>query len=155
MARTTHTYAMLELTQPAFDEIKAKLEKAGYQDQFHNEIDGLFIDMHGIAVCGPDQETCEHEWAGHKNPDTPDGPGEWIEYCKKCGMENPGSCIEEDEIAPAVKKAQLVFKQQLQLKDAAMLIARLSHAIAPSASHLKDQALDWLKRNDLAPSILR
>lgn len=40
------------------------------------------------------QENCVHEWVGHKNPNTPDGPGEWIEYCKHCGMENPGSWVE-------------------------------------------------------------
>jgi uncharacterized lipoprotein YehR (DUF1307 family) len=48
--RTTHTYAILEISQAAFDEIKAKLEAVGYQDQFHDEGEHLVIDMHGIAV---------------------------------------------------------------------------------------------------------
>lgn len=38
---------------------------------------------------------CDHEWVGHKNPDTVHGPGEWVEYCKKCGCENQGSYVPE------------------------------------------------------------
>lgn len=49
---TTHTYAILEISKPAFDEIKAKFEAAGYPypDQIHKTDGGLLIDMHGIAV---------------------------------------------------------------------------------------------------------
>ena len=47
---TTHTFAVLQLSPEAFAEIKDKLEKAGYQDQFLNEGKGLMIDMHGIAM---------------------------------------------------------------------------------------------------------
>ncbi len=47
MTRSTHTYAILELSKPAYDEIRAKLDAAGYQHAFHD--DGV-IDMHGIAV---------------------------------------------------------------------------------------------------------
>lgn len=46
--RTTHTYAILGVSPAAFEEIKAKLEKAGYDDQIHD--DGATIDMHGIAL---------------------------------------------------------------------------------------------------------
>ncbi len=47
----TYTYAVLEITKPAFAEIKAKLEAAGYQHQFNKADDGTIeIDMHGIAV---------------------------------------------------------------------------------------------------------
>lgn len=46
----THTYAVLEISQAAFDEIKAKLEAADYQDQFHRDGKYLLIDMHGIAI---------------------------------------------------------------------------------------------------------
>ena len=46
----TYTYAILEISQSAFDEIKAKLETAGYQNQFVKTADGIEIDMHGIAV---------------------------------------------------------------------------------------------------------
>lgn len=45
----THAYATLEISQSAFDEIRAKLETAGYQHAFAK--DGV-IDMHGIAVQG-------------------------------------------------------------------------------------------------------
>ena len=49
--RTTYTFALLELSPEAFEEIKSKLETAGY-DTFHFlEEDGeLRIDMRGIAV---------------------------------------------------------------------------------------------------------
>jgi hypothetical protein len=48
----TYTYATLEVSHAAYSEIKEKLEKAGYSDQFHNDHDGdgLVIDMHGIAL---------------------------------------------------------------------------------------------------------
>lgn len=45
--RTTHTYVLLEVSAPAYDEIHAKLTEAGYQHAFSNTGE---IDMHGIAV---------------------------------------------------------------------------------------------------------
>ena len=33
----------------------------------------------------------EHKWVGHKNPNTSDGPGEYVEYCDNCGSERPDS----------------------------------------------------------------
>ena len=52
MIRSTHTYAILEVSRAAYIEIKEKLEKAGYSDQFHDDRDGdgVVIDMHGIAL---------------------------------------------------------------------------------------------------------
>lgn len=44
--RSTHTYAVLEISPEAHAEIKAKLLKAGYQ----HAISGETIDMHGIAL---------------------------------------------------------------------------------------------------------
>jgi hypothetical protein len=48
----TYTYAILEISHAAYTEIKAKLEAAGYQDQFYDDRDGdgIVIDMHGIAL---------------------------------------------------------------------------------------------------------
>ncbi len=46
MIRSTHTYATLEVSAEAYDEIYKLLELADYQHAFH---DGL-IDMHGIAL---------------------------------------------------------------------------------------------------------
>lgn len=43
----SHTYATLEVSADAYDEIRKKLEAAGYRHAFHE--DGL-IDMHGIAL---------------------------------------------------------------------------------------------------------
>lgn len=48
---TTHTYAILHVSAAAFEEIKAKLEAAGYADQFiEKKGEPLAIDMHGIAL---------------------------------------------------------------------------------------------------------
>lgn len=44
----THTYAILEISSAAFEEIKAKLEAADYQHLFAEN--GTVIDMYGIAV---------------------------------------------------------------------------------------------------------
>lgn len=48
----THTYAILKVSHATYEEIRAKLEAAGYQDQFHDDRDGdgIVIDMHGIAL---------------------------------------------------------------------------------------------------------
>lgn len=51
----THTYVTLEVSDAAFDEIKKKLEDAGYQHTFANAEGRLggpvaLIDMHGIAI---------------------------------------------------------------------------------------------------------
>lgn len=49
----THTYAVLEISRDAWEEIAAKLQAAGYQHAFHRDVtDGgaPVIDMHGIAV---------------------------------------------------------------------------------------------------------
>lgn len=32
-------------------------------------------------------EYCDHKWVGHKNPNTPDGPGEYVKFCDNCGAE--------------------------------------------------------------------
>lgn len=50
--RTTHTYAILRISQAAYDEIRERLQAAGYESQFHPDTDGdgERIDMHGIAV---------------------------------------------------------------------------------------------------------
>ena len=50
MLRGTYTYAILEVSREAYEEIKDKLFKAGYQDQFHEDENRVVIDMHGIAL---------------------------------------------------------------------------------------------------------
>lgn len=47
---TTHSYAILEVSPAAYDEIRRKLEAAGYADQFHSDDGQEVIDMHGIAI---------------------------------------------------------------------------------------------------------
>lgn len=49
--RSTYTYATMDVSKAAFDEIKTKLTAAGYEDQIRGDGDGLLIiDMHGIAL---------------------------------------------------------------------------------------------------------
>ena len=48
--RSTYTYVTMELSQAAYDEIRTKMEAAGYQHAI--EKDGT-IDMHGLAVIPP------------------------------------------------------------------------------------------------------
>lgn len=50
----THTFAELELTPIAYDEIRAKLTEAQYQHAF---IDRATIDMHGIGVTRGEENT--------------------------------------------------------------------------------------------------
>jgi len=52
MIRSTHTYAILEVSSAAYSEIKENLAAAGYSDQFHDDHDGegVIIDMHGIGL---------------------------------------------------------------------------------------------------------
>jgi hypothetical protein len=51
--RQTHTFVELELSPAAYDEIRLKLERAGYQHAF---IDHNTIDMHGLAVTRGEEE---------------------------------------------------------------------------------------------------
>lgn len=46
-AHVTHTFAELEVSPAAYDEIRGLLEAAGYQHAF---LDGGAIDMHGIGL---------------------------------------------------------------------------------------------------------
>lgn len=49
----THTFAELEVSAAAYDEIRKLLEEAGYQHAFME--DGV-IDMHGIGLTKADLE---------------------------------------------------------------------------------------------------
>jgi hypothetical protein len=47
----SRTYAIMELSQDAYDEISEKLTEAGYDQAFHHDAShGTVIDMHGLAV---------------------------------------------------------------------------------------------------------
>jgi hypothetical protein len=52
----THTYAILEISRAAWDEIRRKLADAGYRHAFH---DNETIDMHGIALQPEPEESHE------------------------------------------------------------------------------------------------
>lgn len=47
MIRPTRSYAVLGITHTAFEEIRVKLQDAGYQDNFMR---GGEIDMDGLAI---------------------------------------------------------------------------------------------------------
>lgn len=47
--RTTRTYAIMHVSESAYNEIKAKLEAAGYQHAIHGGA-VVCLDMHGIAL---------------------------------------------------------------------------------------------------------
>lgn len=47
----TYTYAILTVTQAAWDEIETKLRAAGHEQAIHTDDDeGPLLDMHGIAL---------------------------------------------------------------------------------------------------------
>ena len=48
--RATHTYAVLQISRAAYDEIRGKLLDADYGHALHREEGFELIDMHGIAV---------------------------------------------------------------------------------------------------------
>lgn len=50
MSRTTHTYAVLEVSVETYAEIERGLRAAGYDHSFTKDGDTDTIDMHGIAL---------------------------------------------------------------------------------------------------------
>jgi len=50
MTRTTHTYAILEVSERTYEEIKVRLERAGHVDRFHGSNGEIVLDMNGIAL---------------------------------------------------------------------------------------------------------
>lgn len=47
----SHTYAVLQISKAAFDEIRGKLKEAGYEHAFDDAAEGgPVVDMHGVAV---------------------------------------------------------------------------------------------------------
>jgi hypothetical protein len=48
--RSTHTYAILEVSATAYAEIRKGLSDAGHADQFFKDDGAEVIDMHGITL---------------------------------------------------------------------------------------------------------
>lgn len=47
----TYTYVLMEVTKSTYEEVKKKLEEAGYWQALHKDReDGIILDMHGIAL---------------------------------------------------------------------------------------------------------
>ncbi len=68
--RSTHTYAVLEVSPEAFREIRAKLEAADYHHAIHeNADDGPTIDMHGIGLAVERQVPSASAGAGGRGPE--------------------------------------------------------------------------------------
>lgn len=55
--RQTHTFATLEVSAAAYDEIAAKLREAEYDHAF---MSGGAIDMHGIGLIRENTENSQH-----------------------------------------------------------------------------------------------
>lgn len=62
----TRTYATMEVSAEAFDEIRAKLESAGYEHAVHDK--GEILDMHGIGLTRGESAMPVD---GEKNPNHP------------------------------------------------------------------------------------
>lgn len=67
----TYTYAVLEVSRTAYDEILAKLAAAGYQHAFHDDGGSEVVDMHGIALRAAETPVarchCGHTEAEHRH----------------------------------------------------------------------------------------
>lgn len=60
--RSAYTYALLEVSPACYDEIRALLAAAGYQQAFHADAQGtVVIDMRGLALCRRLDEETEKE----------------------------------------------------------------------------------------------
>ncbi len=79
----THTYAIAEVSRSAYDEIRAILIDAGYQQAIHRDGNSEVLDMHGIAL--------------RAKVDVAPAPSV-TPTCKECGA--PGMLYEE----PAVRR---------------------------------------------------
>lgn len=56
MRTSTHTYALVSVTQEMFDCVKLQLEEAGYDHALIRDGEQMVIDMHGLAlIVGPAQ----------------------------------------------------------------------------------------------------
>jgi len=71
----THTYATMQISSEAYDEIRQKLIDVGYQHAINDEGE---LDMHGIALT-TDACNCTHDAANHSDQDG---------KCYKCKCES-------------------------------------------------------------------
>lgn len=91
--RQTHTFATLELTPAAYDEIRTKLTAAEYQ---HTFMDDGAIDMHGIGVT-----------RGPEAPPQPAPDSERIDWLEEMFRNCPGTSlmfnsVEDIEVAESI-----------------------------------------------------
>lgn len=55
----TNTYAILELSKEAFEEIREKMRAAGYGDACAETYDGVgIVNMQGVVLRGPKNRRC-------------------------------------------------------------------------------------------------
>lgn len=79
----TYTLARLEVSRSAFNEIKEKLEQAGYQHVF---MDDGGMDMTHIAIAAEEGETSTCENCGATVPE------DEIQKCDHCDHDGLGNC---------------------------------------------------------------
>lgn len=112
----SHTFATLELSAAAYNEIREKLKAAGYDHAFHD--DG-HLDLHGLAA------NTEHEAGCYSKP-YPEGRG------GPCGC---GVMFPRLNLAPLAAAAALALKAT---ESAAAEIAQLDPSeVAPLATRLE------------------
>lgn len=101
--RSTHTFVVLEVSQPCYDEIAAKLRAAGYDHVFGPGI----IDMHGIALQAEEEPEPECR-------------------CKRVDVdrEDASDCPAHGPGSPAEKRA---LAQEAE--DEARAVARIPHLL--------------------------
>lgn len=62
----TRTFALLEVSAPAFTEVSGKLRDAGYDHAFHVVDERDVVDMHGIALAESPADAAEQSIASAK-----------------------------------------------------------------------------------------
>lgn len=76
--RTTHTYAILQVDNAAYRDIRARLVDVGHEDAIHTDDDNEVINMHGIALQATYNKVASHSVSSPRRrsidePDTETG----------------------------------------------------------------------------------
>ena len=97
--KSTHTFAILELSPSAFSEISRKLIKAGYQHAFQKQDGRELIDLSGIAV------------ASEPPPSKPENPDSVIKRIMRVTTQK--FQIQQKELMSRNREARISFPRQV------------------------------------------
>lgn len=123
--RVTHTYAELEISPAAYDEIAKALRAAGYDHVFHGPPDAGVIDMNGIGLLRQTPERCEHGCLLSEVCDACKVEPQGYEAGRRAGLEHAAAVMYtlSQEIAGlfenATIKTQVSDQRTVQLADIA------------------------------------